>query len=237
MTDSMDDLVAVGMLDEPVRRRLYEWVVGQGRPVGREEAAKAVGVGRALATFHLDRLAHGGLLETGYRRLTERRGPGAGRPARVYWRAAREFSVSLPERHYERAASLFAAALERLDQGAVQEAMAGAARDIGAQIAGRRRTGGSSGTRGSRGRGRLLTVLQDQGYEPVADQDGTIRLRNCPFHALVDEHRPLVCGSNLALAQGIVSKVPAGVEPVLDPQPGFCCVAFRPQAEAEQQAT
>ncbi len=237
MTESMDDLVAVGMLDEPVRRRLYEWVVAQGRPVGREEAARAVGVGRALATFHLDRLARGGLLETGYRRLTERRGPGAGRPARVYWRATREFSVTLPERHYERAAGLFAGALERLDPDAVQEAMAGAARDFGAQIAGRRRPPGSSGARGRGGRGRLLTVLQDQGYEPVADPDGTIRLRNCPFHALVDEHRPLVCGSNLALAQGIVSKVPAGVEPVLDPQPGFCCVAFRPQAEAEQQAT
>jgi DNA-binding transcriptional ArsR family regulator len=54
------DLSAIGLLDEPVRRRLYDWVVAQGREVGREEAARAVGVSRALATFHLDRLAEKG---------------------------------------------------------------------------------------------------------------------------------------------------------------------------------
>ena len=116
MTESRDrDLVALGLLVEPVRRDLYEWVVAQARPVGREEAAKALKITRALATFHLDRLAAAGLLEGGYRRLSGRVGPGAGRPARVYWRADREFSVSLPERRYERVAQLFASALERLD--------------------------------------------------------------------------------------------------------------------------
>ena len=66
------DVAAVALLDEPVRRRLYEWVVGQGRDVGREEAAKSVGISRALAAFHLDRLAAAGLLDTGYQRLTGR---------------------------------------------------------------------------------------------------------------------------------------------------------------------
>src|SRR5687768_5651826 len=86
-----NDLGALSLLDEPARRRLYDWVAAQARPVGREEAAKAVKITRALAAFHLNRLAEGGLLETGYRRLTGKVGPGAGRPARVYWRAAREF--------------------------------------------------------------------------------------------------------------------------------------------------
>src|ERR671919_2293990 len=112
MPKSSDDLPAVSLLDEPIRQRLYSWVVGQARPVGREEAARAVGITRALATFHLDKLAAGGLLEAGYQRLSGKVGPGAGRPARVYWRAAREFSVNLPERKYERAAELFASALE-----------------------------------------------------------------------------------------------------------------------------
>ena len=107
-----DDFGAVSLLDEPARRRLYGWVVAQARPVGREEAAKAVKITRSLATFHLDRLAEAGLLEAGYRRLSGKVGPGAGRPARVYWRAAREFNVSLPDRRYDRAAGLFASALE-----------------------------------------------------------------------------------------------------------------------------
>ena len=78
-----DDLAALRLLDEPVRRRLYDWVAAQDEPVGREQAASATGISRALATFHLDKLADAGLLEASYRRLTGRVGPGAGRPARV----------------------------------------------------------------------------------------------------------------------------------------------------------
>src|SRR4051812_35362164 len=97
---ALQDVTAVALLDEPVRRRLYEWVVAQGRDVGREEAARSVGVSRALAAFHLDRLVDGGLLDAGYQRLTGRTGPGAGRPARVYRRADREIAVTFPPRRY-----------------------------------------------------------------------------------------------------------------------------------------
>src|SRR6266542_3155921 len=90
MTERRDeDLVTLGLLAEPVRRALYKWVTAQDRPVGREEAANALKITRALATFHLDRLAAAGLLESGYRRLSGRVGPGAGRPARQYTRAGR----------------------------------------------------------------------------------------------------------------------------------------------------
>jgi predicted ArsR family transcriptional regulator len=218
-----DDLAAIGLLDEPVRRRLYDWVVEQSEPVGREAAARAVGVTRGLAAFHLDKLAEAGLLESGYRRLTGRVGPGAGRPARVYWRASREFSVSLPERRYARAADLFASALERLGDGGPPPVLADAAREMGEQL-------GSGFRRGS-GRARLARALDQGGYEPVADAHGTIRLRNCPFDALTDSHRSLVCGTNLALANGLITGAGADdVEPILDPQPGYCCVAFVPAA-------
>lgn len=214
-----DDLAAIGLLDEPVRRRLYDWVADQPEPVGREAAAQAVGVSRGLATFHLDKLADAGLLEASYRRLTGRVGPGAGRPARVYRRSPREFSVTLPERRYARAADLFASALERLGDGAPPPALVEAAHDMGRDL-------GRTGRRGS-GRTRLTRALERGGYEPITDAAGTIRLRNCPFDALADAHRSLVCGTNLALANGIVEGVGAEeTEPVLDPQPGYCCVAF-----------
>ena len=219
-----NDLEALSLLDEPARRRLYDWVVAQARPVGREEAAKAVKITRALAAFHLNRLAEAGLLETGYRRLTGRVGPGAGRPARVYWRAAREFSVSLPERRYDRVAGLFASALERLPGRSTQPALRDTARDLG-------RTLGQSSRRKS-ATGRLAAALEAGGYEPVTDRTGTIRLRNCPFDALVDSHRTLVCGTNLAMAEGVVDGAGvSGVRAVLDPQPGYCCVAFVPERE------
>jgi predicted ArsR family transcriptional regulator len=88
----------------------------------------------------------------------------------------------------------------------------------------------SSGVRGrSRSaRTRLIRALEGGGYEPVTDGLGTIRLRNCPFDALTDAHRALVCGTNLALAEGIVEGAGAiGFEPMLDIQPGLCCVTFR----------
>jgi predicted ArsR family transcriptional regulator len=218
------DLVALGLLVEPVRRELYDWVVAQGRPVGREEAAKALDITRALATFHLDRLAVGGLLATGYRRLSGRVGPGAGRPARVYWRADRAFSVSLPDRRYERVAQLFASALERVGEEPVPVPLQEAARELGEQL-------GTTSRRGAPAT-RLAAALKASGYEPVTDKTGAIRLRNCPFDALADIHRPLVCGTNLAIAEGIVrSSGATNVQPVLDFQQGLCCVAFVPQAD------
>jgi predicted ArsR family transcriptional regulator len=215
------DVAAIGLLDEPVRRRIYEWVVRQARPVGREEAARALRITRSLATFHLDRLTAGGVLEAGYQRLTGRAGPGAGRPARVYWRAKREFSVSLPERRYERAAQLFAAALEQTGDGSPPASLRDSAHALGEELgAGQRQTAPSR---------RLAAALEHGGYEPHLEATGTIRLRNCPFDALVNRHRPLMCATNLAMAEGIVEG--AGVtelRAILDPQPGFCCVAFVP---------
>ena len=220
-TRRTDDLEAVALLDEPIRRRLYDWVVRQLEPAGREQAARAVGVTRALATFHLEKLVAAGLLDAGYRRLTGRVGPGAGRPARVYSRSDREVSVSVPERRYRDAATLFASALERLGDGSPPPALTDAARDLGAEL-------GSAARRGA-ARTRLSAALEAGGYQPLTDAHGTIRLRNCPFDALADAHRTLVCGTNLALAQGLATG--AGVtelRPVLDPQPGYCCVAFVP---------
>src|SRR3954447_16634908 len=94
------NLHAIASLDEPARRALYEWVATSGRAVGRDEAASAIGVSRALAAFHLDRLVRDGLLVPEYRRLSGRSGPGAGRPAKLYRRASGEVGVTLPERRY-----------------------------------------------------------------------------------------------------------------------------------------
>jgi predicted ArsR family transcriptional regulator len=214
-----EDLVAIGLLQEPIRRRLYEWVIDQPQPVGRDAAASAVGINRSLAAFHLDRLTEAGLLQAGYRRLSGRTGPGAGRPARVYERGIRAVEVSLPARRYERAADLFATALEQMSGDGPPEALRQTAADVGEQLA--------ATASPASGRERLLAALRDNGYQPSVDQDGAIRLRNCPFDALVDEHRPLVCGTNLALAQGLVRGAGAtNYLPVLNQQPGYCCVSF-----------
>src|SRR5690349_22526501 len=74
---------AVAALGEPVRLALYQYVIEHGE-AGRDEAARATRISRALAAFHLDRLVAEGLLTASYRRRSGRTGPGAGRPAKVY---------------------------------------------------------------------------------------------------------------------------------------------------------
>src|SRR2546423_55622 len=110
--DVASQISAIAALNEPIRRALYAYVLEQPGPVGRDEAAEAVGITRELAAFHLDKLLEEGLLDVEYRRLSGRSGPGAGRPAKLYHPSRRQVQVILPGRHYELAARLMAEALE-----------------------------------------------------------------------------------------------------------------------------
>ena len=227
MPSDPTDIEAIALLDEPVRRALYRWVVGAGRAVSRDEAATASDVSRALAAFHLDRLVREGLLVADYRRLSGRTGPGAGRPAKLYRRAPREITVSLPDRRYEVPAQLFATAIEQMAGSVPPDPVRAEARSVGetAGAAARARAGPRPGRH--RLRQALLEELEDRGYEPREDPSGEIRLGNCPFHALVDGHRDLVCGMNLALADGLLAGLgESRAHARLDPQPGQCCVAI-----------
>ena len=112
MDDKAARISAVATLDEPTRRRLYDHVVRQTAAVTRDEAATALGLPRATAAFHLDRLAAEGLLDVVYERRTGRSGPGAGRPSKLYCRSERQVEVSLPEHRYRLAGGLLAAAIE-----------------------------------------------------------------------------------------------------------------------------
>src|SRR5215469_3091589 len=52
----------VAALSEPVRRALYEFVASRAPDdVSRDDAVSEVGVRRALAAFHLDKLVRSGL--------------------------------------------------------------------------------------------------------------------------------------------------------------------------------
>src|ERR687893_1072140 len=103
---------AAAALDEPTRRRLYDYVVGQPEPVGRDDAAAALQLPHTTAAFHLDRLVDEGLLDVAFQRRTGRTGPGAGRPAKLYRRSDQQVAVSLPQRRYDLAGQLLSSALQ-----------------------------------------------------------------------------------------------------------------------------
>jgi predicted ArsR family transcriptional regulator len=224
-TQKTDQIERLAVLAEPARRRLYDFVLTRGAPVGRDEAARALRIDRSLAAFHLDRLAEAGLLDTEYKRISGRTGPGAGRPAKLYRTSKREVAFSAPPRNYGLVARILSEAIEPDTERA--DAARRAARDKGIRIGqeAKRRAGArASGDRLGR---TLVDVLRDNGFEPVR-AGGEIRLRNCPFDALAADHRDLVCGMNLSLQEGIVAGLDArDLQAVFTPAEGMCCVAFR----------
>lgn len=228
---------AVSALADPQRRALYR--LAAERAVGRDDVAQALGIPRSTAAFHLDRLADAGLLTVAYARRSGRTGPGAGRPAKLYRAAAAELSASIPERHYELAGDLLAAAAEDADARGVpvREALADAAF--------------AAGTAVGAGHTRLEEALTACGYAPCAaasgaasgaapqrggavgaaseglEASGDLVLENCPFHALATRHTALICGANLELVRGLAAATGDERTPVLAPAPGRCCVEIR----------
>jgi predicted ArsR family transcriptional regulator len=224
MADQDAQVAAVAALAEPTRRRLYEHVVRQPHPVSRDDVAGAVGVPRPTTAFHLDRLVADGLLDVHYERRSGRTGPGAGRPAKLYRRAECSVSVSLPERRYDLAGELLAAALVEADASGERPA---AVLDRRAFARGR-----ELAAEAGAGEDAVLAVLEEHGFEPRRQGDG-IALANCPFHTLAQEHTELVCGMNLRLLEGVLDGVPdAGLSACLGPERGMCCVRFRSTEDA-----
>lgn len=223
-------LEAVAALKEPLRRELYRLVVARSRPVSRDEAAAAAGIPRSVAAFHLDRLAKAGLLEVEFRRLSGRRGPGAGRPAKLYRRANREVAVCLPERRYDLAGRLLARAVsESVERGLpVARSLRRAALELGRALGEGLPRPTRVGRRPSTARlSRVAAALDECGFEPRRDGADLV-LGNCPFRALAEEYPDLVCGMNRDFIQGVIAGLGAtGVSAVLDPRPGVCCVRVR----------
>lgn len=231
-------IARIAALTDPVRRALYFYVANDPGAVSRDQAARGVRIARPLAAFHLDKLVEQGLLEASFRRLTTRRGPGAGRPAKLYRRSAVQVELSLPAREYELAAKLFAGALAAGPPAAARARTRRAAREFGTRLGreARRRAGARAG------RARLLTqlrtVLREHGYEPCGEGTAreAIRLRNCPFDALARDYRPMMCGMNQALLAGVVRGLGLrGLAAAADPQPGMCCVVVRPLARRGEE--
>lgn len=202
----------LSILDDALRKRLYDYVADHDEPVSREDAAAATGAGRTLVAYHLDKLAEAGLLAISYQRPPGRGGPGAGRPAKLYTRADQEWVVTVPPRDYELLARLLVRAAEQDQSGSVRQAVENAASEAGRQSA----TDADAD---------LLALLRKSGYEPCADA-GCIELRNCPFHRVARDHRELVCGLNLRLVEGMLAGSGTAAKAVLAPRPGRCCVVI-----------
>ncbi|MGU3645229.1 helix-turn-helix transcriptional regulator [Microbacterium sp. C23T] len=218
---------AVAALADPQRRELYR--LATERPIGRDEAAAALGMPRSTAAVNLDRLAEAGLLTVSYERRSGRTGPGAGRPAKLYRAADAELAATIPERHYELAGELLAAAAAEADERGVpvRDAL-----DAGAFAAGAAIGAGCADLEAALTlcgyAPRAKDTLPSDGAEDAASTD--LVLENCPFHALATRHTALICGANLELVRGLTTATGDERTPVLAPTAGRCCVEIRDSA-------
>jgi predicted ArsR family transcriptional regulator len=227
-SDLEQRIAGIAALDQPIRRDLYRLLMASDGWLTRDEAAAALGVPRSVAAFHLDKLAAAGVVEVRFERTSGRRGPGAGRPSKLYRPAHDELGASVPERHYDLAGSLLAAAVaESTRTGApVGDCLRVAARAAGRRLGEEARAAIGTTTRADDRRRAVMEVLARHGYEPELGKRKEIALANCPFHRLAEEHRDLVCGMNLDFLGGLLDGIgpTAGLTARLDPSPGYCCV-------------
>jgi predicted ArsR family transcriptional regulator len=222
---------AVAALDDELRRRMYLFIRGAGRPVSRDEAAEAAGISRKLAAFHLDKLVDRGLLTAHYARISGRSGRGAGRSSKLYEPSDLQLEVSLPERRYDIVGEILVTA--------VAEAGEEPARETARRVAFERGLALGEEVRAERhlrppGAERTMAVAQEMlerhGFEPYRSELGEVSLRNCPFHTLSRMNPELVCGLNREFVDGMLRGLGnSNVEALLRPTPGECCVKLRPK--------
>ena len=224
-------IAAVAALDDDVRHALYRCVRDARRPITREQAAAAVGISRKLAAFHLDKLVAVGLLRTRYESAgTPRR---VGRAPKVYELSGDDVSVCVPARRPVLLAEILldavltARASEEPDRAARR-----VARGYGERLGAAEREQVRPGRLGAeRALALAGTVCERYGFEPGPSDAGAVRLRNCPFHPLAARAPELVCAVNHEFLSGLLDGLGArGVDAVLEPSPGECCVELRRSA-------
>lgn len=206
-----DAAAIVAAIADPSRHALYTAVSRSAVPLGRDELAELVGLPRATAAFHLDRLVDVGALTAEFSRRSGRTGPGAGRPAKLYSVADDEVTVSLPARRYEFVGDLLAEAAEESDRTGIgmRDALVATAEARGHEL-------GTPETP-------LAETLEGFGYQPVPC-DGGYRLTNCPFHRLATRHTDLICSANTAFVRGLADESAERREVWMEPVAGECCV-------------
>ena len=215
----------VSALADPIRRALYHFVAHQPGAVSRDQAAAGLDIPRHTAKFHLDRLVDEGLLVPEFKRLSGRTGPGAGRPAKLYRRVRKEVNVTLPRRRYDLAGHVLADTLARIQNGTDPDQAVADAVDNAAHVVLE-----SWPQTESSELARLTGLLSRLGYEPRADgPDGAVRLSNCPFQQLSDDHAEVICPINRRFIDAVGRELGCSDVHLTPVDRGTgCCVALAP---------
>ena len=167
-------------------RTALMYVRGSRDPVTADDAADALGVDRSGARNRLEKLLDAGLLVAHFARRSGRRGPGAGRPSKLYSAAPEPQAIELPPRHLP---ALVARLLDELPAAGREQALRRAGEDFGRELA--RRAGLRPRARVEDGLERVCAAVRSLGFQATLDHlDGhtaVINTPTCPLRPLVFE--------------------------------------------------
>ena len=224
MDGADEDFHALAVLAEPQRARIYAHLTATREPRTQQEISQALGIGRTLVTFHLDKLQRTGLVHPVRSHAVP---DGPGRPPQRYAASDQELIATMPPRRYQLLAEiLLRAAGEQVRGEPLRAAATRVARRQGVELA---RTEDQAAEHQSRARS-LLHLLTRLGYEPHQDGDAIV-LTNCPFQRLRAADTELVCSINAALGTGYLEGLSMSDEMSarLRPCPDNCCVVLEPR--------
>ncbi len=214
LNQQIGDLAAT--LGDATRRGIYITVRESVEPMTAGQIAELFDIHTNVARHHLDRLVSDGYLQVTRRHRTERRGPGAGRPAKYYETTDKEISVQFPVRRYDLLAELLARIVERVAPDTAADLALEVGREYGRELA------AEVGLARDEGFETAVTAvakaMMGVGFESEANAtDRVIVTRFCPFGEAASKHPEIVCKLDQGIVSGLLESANAEGVPVVTP--------------------
>jgi len=214
LDQQIGDLAAT--LGDATRRGIYITVRESVESVTAGQIAELFDIHTNVARHHLDRLVTDGYLQVTTKRSNERRGPGAGRPAKHYETTGKEISVQFPARRYDLLTELLARIVRRL----APDTAASIAEDVGREYG--RELAAQVGLPQDAGFDTAVVAvakaMMGVGFDTKANTtDRVIITRFCPFGEAAAKHPDIVCKLDQGIVAGLLESANTDGVPVVTP--------------------
>lgn len=215
LNQQIGDLAAT--LGDATRRGIYITVRESVEPMTAAQIAELFGIHTNVARHHLDRLVSDGYLQVTHRHRSERRGPGAGRPAKYYETTEKEISVQFPLRRYDLLAELLARIVERIAPDTAADIAEEIGREYGRELAAEVGLAKDEGFETAVQA--VAKAMMGVGFDSEANVgDRVIVTRFCPFGETATNHPELVCRLDQGIVAGLLESVNASGTPLVMPR-------------------
>ncbi len=193
-------------LGDTTRRGIFIAAREAPEPVTVSQIAALFDLHSNVARHHLDRLVADGWLQVSHRRRNDRRGPGAGRPAKHYEPTGKEVSLQYPARRYDLLAELLVRTLERVAPddapGIAEEIGMEYGQELAAEIGLPDDTGFEGAVQA------VARAMMGMGFETEAQPTArTLLTRSCPFGETATNHPEIVCKLDQGIVRGLLDAI------------------------------